>query len=175
MRKLSLFLIIGLCGCAPSISKPTGEWSNHGVKDGSITATFPDAPKPNRESTRTPNGEVRLTNLAYQSPDGKAAISIGKVEYSDPEKFDADMALKTFLRDAADSAKGTVESDEAITMHGLPGKKGIVVTRKGVYLRMQAFVDKSAPATYFAQVAGSSQFVNGEQADFFFESVKIAP
>jgi len=175
-----LCFLTGLIGCdlvnsrdaaLPIISAAT-EWQPYTSDDGTLSASFPQAPKLQRVKMPSPIGELKMPVASFEGRD--MAFTLSKVTYPvDPSRYSVGLGLKGAIAGAEVMSKGTIESQKDIFMYGMPGKEVVIKVSFGKASRMRIFIDAMGPTLYEAQVVGNLSDLDGQAAEKFFNSVNI--
>jgi hypothetical protein len=115
----------------PEEAKPPTQFQKIEAPEG-FTVMFPGSPEPQRGEVAIPGGKVKTAAWTVNHPSG-VLYSISTADY--PEKIVAANPAAAFLNEGknglVNQLKGTVKSEEEITLQGYPGKSFTVSSDNG--------------------------------------------
>ena len=174
-KMLALLIgVIFLGGCVEKPVPPFAEWVDH--SDGNMTIKFPAKPdKHPFKNVPTAIGELDFDIFKYELSWRKGFLASQITYPVPPSQYDPTAGLQGAVDEMAKMVNGTVKRQESITYKGLPGVDVLVSVPGTGYSHAKIFIDPAGPTLFQAQVLGKKDFVEGEVADQFFDSMEIKP
>lgn len=137
-----------------------------------MQARFPGQPTAEPAQVPTEVGTLDVTFWVYEEDDG--AMTIAAITYPiPPDQYDPEAGLDGAVDGAAQNIDGTVLSSTEISRGGLPGRDARIRASNDFIVRVLMLVDPDGPTLYQAQVVGTEDYVDGDSADLFLDSVNI--
>ena len=135
-----------------------------------FSVLFPGQPEAQRGKVSIPGGEVQTASWAINDPQG-VLYSISTLDY--PEKVVSAHPAAAFFNEGktglVNKLKGTIKSEEDITVQGYPGKSLTIASDSGE-VRAQNFL--VGPRLYTLLVLYNPS-IGAPQADQFFSSLEL--
>jgi hypothetical protein len=168
-------LIIGLA--APWFLMGAGgelpkEWKVHESKEGGFEVALPGLALETKQVAKTGLGTLEVTMLLLESKKDGAAYLVSFAEFPEGafKGGDNDKRLDAARAGAVASAKGKLKTEKKITLGKHPGRELLIENDKGMVRTRIYAVDQKL---YQTVVSGAKAFVQGKDAERFFESFKL--
>jgi hypothetical protein len=158
-------MVLGAVGCK---EQPMPEFKKFESPAGKFSVLLPGTPKESTKSVPTPVGPLPILMYLTEVSRGRG-FNIGVTTLPPGTPFDYNGAVNG----AASNVKGTVASSNETTIDGKKGREGLIKLPNGQMLRMKIVVANDR--AYQLQAIGDDAFVKSDDANKFFDSIKIVP
>lgn len=152
-----------------------GDWVTYSPSSGLYEVKFPGEPTEQSQTVPVQDQEIELSLALYEDNSAGRAYMSGANPIPLPEgaTFDVERGLDGGRDNAAASTNSTVESEEKITVSGLPARSIVMATPQGVRFKLMMVADVDNAVLYQLLVGAEDGNIEFEEADRFFDSFAV--
>lgn len=153
-----------------------GDWFTYEPPDGRYEIKFPQEPLEQNETIPVgENQEIQLSLAIYEDGSQGRAYMSGANPIPIPEgaSFDVEQGLDGGRDNAAASTNSEIESEESISIEGLPARSVIMRNPDGIRFKLMMIADAEKAVLYQLLVGAQDGDIDFPEAKTFFESFKI--
>ncbi|KPQ39871.1 MAG: Mucin-like glycoprotein [Phormidium sp. OSCR] len=154
----------------------TGDWFTYEPPDGRYQIKFPQEPLEQNETISvSENQEIELSLAIYEDgSQGRAYMSgANPIPLPEGESFDVEQGLDGGRDNAAASTNSEIESEETISIEGLPARSIIMRNPEGIRFKLMMIADAEDAVLYQLLVGAQDGDIDFPEAETFFDSFKI--
>jgi hypothetical protein len=154
----------------------TEDWFTYEPPNGLYQIKFPQEPLEQNETIPVgENQEIELSLAIYEDGSQGRAYMSGANPIPLPEgaSFDVEQGLDGGRDNAAASTNSEIESEETISIEGLPARSIIMRNPEGIRFKLMMIADAEEAVLYQLLVGAQDGDIDFPEAETFFNSFKI--
>lgn len=152
------------------------DWFTYEPPDGRYEIKFPQEPLEQNETIPVgDNQEIELSLAIYEDgSQGRAYMSgANPIPLPDGASFDVEQGLDGGRDNAAASTNSEIESEESISIEGLPARSVVMRNPEGIRFKLMMIADAEESVLYQLLVGAQDGDIDFPEAETFFDSFKI--